>query len=512
MRLADILGLALSALWQQKVRTLLTTAGVIFGSFVLAASLSVDQGVQDTIERESRRSTELRKVDVQPQYEERESDIPAEEVQVKGRFRNARRERLRKALVKRRLTFGRRGPRVPLTRERLRLLGTIEHVETVLPEISLSGWANLVRQSHQTDVASVEPGNEAIQKRIVTGRFFNATDERSALVSELLLYELGMTDDAAIDAAVGKSLRLEFQAVRYGAGLGLYLTKPGRDNITRVENSALEKIKKQLPGRLDRFDITSAEKDALRRALREAPPRVAEAYSTELTITGILRVSADEDQRTSWQLTHADVVLPMGTAEDLFFRAPAQGERGVDRVTLLVDREENVKQVLEQVRKRELNAYAATEFIDRQRLMYLMLFGAMSCVAGVALLVAALGIANTMLMSVLERTREVGIMKAVGAGNAHVQLIFLVEGALIGLAGGGLGLLLAWVASIPGDRWVRSLVQRDMKIELKEALFVFPPWLILAVMGFALLITTLAAVYPARRAAKVNPVTALRHE
>jgi putative ABC transport system permease protein len=208
----------------------------------------------------------------------------------------------------------------------------------------------------------------------------------------------------------------------------------------------------------------------------------------------------------------ASGVRPPRTAEALFFRAPAHVERGVERAILVVDREENVKGVLHQVRQQELTAFAATEYIDREGLMYLLIFGAMTCVAGVALLVAALGIANTMLMSVLERAREVGIMKAVGAGNTDVQLIFLVEGALIGLVGGSLGLLLGWAASLPGDRWVRSLVERDMQVKLKEALFVFPPWLILAVLAFTVLVTTLAAVYPARRAAKVNPVTALRHE
>src|SRR5207248_5009508 len=177
-----------------------------------------------------------------------------------------------------------------------------------------------------------------------------------------------------------------------------------------------------------------------------------------------------------------------------------------------VDREQNVKEVKQRVQELELNGFDALEYIERERLMYLLIFGAMTCIAAVALLVAALGIANTMLMSVLERTREVGIMKAVGAGNRHVQAIFLLEGAMIGLFGGGVGLLLGWAASFPGDAWVRGMVTRDLKIELKEAIFVFPPWLVLAVLLFALLVTTLAAVYPARRAAKVNPVSALRHE
>jgi putative ABC transport system permease protein len=88
----------------------------------------------------------------------------------------------------------------------------------------------------------------------------------------------------------------------------------------------------------------------------------------------------------------------------------------------------------------------------------------------------------------------------------------LVEGAIIVLVGGGLGLLLGWAASLPGDRWVRSTGQRGTQVELKETLFVFPLWLILAVVSFTVLVRTLAAVYPARRTARVNPVTALRHE
>jgi putative ABC transport system permease protein len=209
----------------------------------------------------------------------------------------------------------------------------------------------------------------------------------------------------------------------------------------------------------------------------------------------------------------ADVLLPLNTATDFAFNIPGPGERGLDYTVVTVDREEHVKEVSERI-KSELGLGNRTfrEFIERQRLMYLLIFGAMTIVAAVALLVAALGIANTMLMSVLERTREIGVMKAVGAGGGQLVCLYLVEGALIGLVGGGLGLLLGWAASFPGDAWVRGMVARDLKIELKESLFVFPPSLVLLVLGFAVLVTTLAAVYPARRAAAVDPVAALRHE
>jgi hypothetical protein len=99
-----------------------------------------------------------------------------------------------------------------------------------------------------------------------------------------------------------------------------------------------------------------------------------------------------------------------------------------------------------------------------------------------------------------------------GARDRHVQLLFLVEGTLVGLTGGALGLLLSWLASFPADRVARSLAERQVHTRLTESLFVFPPWLAVGVPLFVGALTMLAAAYPARRAARVNPITALRHE
>ena len=229
---------------------------------------------------------------------------------------------------------------------------------------------------------------------------------------------------------------------------------------------------------------------------------------------GVIRdMTKEESEKPSdYFRAEADVIMPYQTAMDLSFKTPGQPDGGVNSVLVLVDQEKNVKEVAEQVKKLGIEARAAIEFIDRERFIYLLIFGGMTCVAGVALLVSALGIANTMLMSVLERTREIGIMKAVGADNRTLQLIFLIEGGFIGSLGAGLGLLLAWSASFPADAWVRSMVLRDINLNLKGSIFVFPGWIALTVLIFTVLVTTIAALYPARHASRIDPVKALRHE
>ena len=124
--------------------------------------------------------------------------------------------------------------------------------------------------------------------------------------------------------------------------------------------------------------------------------------------------------------------------------------------------------------------------------------------------VSSLGIVNTMVMSILERTREIGIMKAIGGSDRDVRGIFLVEAATIGLIGGVAGIVLGW--------GVGRLINIGANIYIERQggtagdLFSLPWWLILGAMAFALVVSLVAGSYPARRAARLDPIQALRHE
>lgn len=151
-------------------------------------------------------------------------------------------------------------------------------------------------------------------------------------------------------------------------------------------------------------------------------------------------------------------------------------------------------------------------------------------IAAISLIVAGIGIANVMYISVMERTRIIGVFKALGAKNRTIMALFLVEALLIGLIGGslgfGVGVAMAYSASgllqgytaaqSPGGqaRWSfpgrQPLARPGPQTVTIEP--VFTPWLILLALGFAVLVSLLAGFYPARKAAKLDPATALRYE
>jgi putative ABC transport system permease protein len=516
----DLVRLALSALYQQKVRTALTTLGVVIGTFVLILSLSIGQGVQRLAMNEFRRHDQLRTILVWPAYRPQEEDVPPQELDIQGDMSDAKRERLRQAVVRRWRGRVRRDTSHGLTEERLRQLREIEHVEAVVPFLHRQGKALFGGHTQEVSTLAVDAGDDRCRDRIVAGGNLPASGGPYALVNEYVLYRWGVADDAAVEAVLGRKLRLEYHSPRPAPNTLLFLLGAGgRPELSPDEERVLDKVLRQLPDALDKMALSAGEKAVLRQLLKgparpaptaAGPPAVAE----ELTVVGVLRDATKEEQRTLWgyTLADADVMVPQRLGEELYGRVPSQREYGFHQARVRVDSEEHVQAVQGRVTALGLEAYSLVEVVDQVRFNVLLISFATAFVAVVALVVAGLGITNTMLMSVLERTHEIGVMKAVGARDRHVQLMFLVEGALVGLTGGCVGLLLSWLASFPADRVARALAEKQVHTRLTESLFVFPPWLTVGVPLFVGALTMLAAFYPARRAARVNPITALRHE
>jgi len=135
----------------------------------------------------------------------------------------------------------------------------------------------------------------------------------------------------------------------------------------------------------------------------------------------------------------------------------------------------------------------------------------LASVGALALLVASIGIANTMIMAVYERTREIGILKAVGAAPGQIRALFVVEASLIGMLGGVVGTVLGWLLG-KGLNVLILEILRWQEVPVQGTFFVVSWWLVLAALAFATLVGLLAGLYPAARAARLPPLDALRYE
>jgi putative ABC transport system permease protein len=127
----------------------------------------------------------------------------------------------------------------------------------------------------------------------------------------------------------------------------------------------------------------------------------------------------------------------------------------------------------------------------------------------IALAVASLGIVNTLIMAIYERTREIGVMKALGASKGTIRRLFVVEAGSIGFWGGLLGVIFAWIAGQVINLVSHLTFLRDYRDFNISA---FPLWLVLAVVALSTGIALLAGLLPANRAANLDPIEALRYE
>jgi putative ABC transport system permease protein len=520
MRFADVFWMAISATRQQPGRTALSLIGVVVGTLMLVFSLAAQRGIEEAVLRVFSASDEMRRIEVWPDNLPPESEIPPQEVEVVGEMSDEKRTRIRKALIEKWKQEHARNDG-GITRERLRELASMRHVVKVIPDIQEPCWAILGTQEQRSSFMGAPADHDILPERITAGQMFARDDDTGVLVHEFLAYSWGAASDDDLQRLMGQTVRLELR-YREEAVANILAFRSGRElELPTDEIRALNNALDRLPGVIDVLPLQDDEKAVLKKLLTsgessvsQQPPRIV---SAEYTIRGIFRSATEEEEQSGFRLTRfndgAPLIMPIRTATDLYFQLLGNDQSFLYRATIVVDDEKNLKQVSDQLRQQGYGEYSLIRLVEHIQKYVDIITWIFAAVAGIALFVAAIGITNTMIMSVVERTHEIGVMKSVGARDRHVLLTFLVEGALVGVLGAVLAIVVSWGMSFVIDYAIRWILEHEIRRSFDgEYVLSFTWWMYAAVLAFATLVTMLAALVPARRAARISPVAALRHE
>jgi putative ABC transport system permease protein len=470
MKLPDLTELALRNLRESLLRNSLTTIGISVGVASLVAMLSLGIGLQQLASRRLMKSglfdtvvvTSRRDLRNFGREEERSGPAPAE-----SRILDE-----------------------PTRQEIERL----PNVSEAYPDIRFITELRYEDKPHLTMVAALPPSaksNDAFET--VQGQFFSSDVAPEAILQKAFAEEL-----------LGKT------------------PKRGLDE-TKVADLAAPLLGKELTMRYAQRETakTTPPVDAKDKNIAPGEQTVSSAaYSVvsreqKLKIVGV----ADLDPESIRGPTRARVFLPLQLAESLHVMQPtdlreisraASDQPVYSSISVRVKNPSQVQTVEDSIKKMGFNTFSILDASKSIQQFFKVLDVFLGIFGSLALAVAFIGIVNTLVMAILERRREIGIMKAIGASDGDIQKLFFAEAGAMGLLGGIVGVALGWT--------IGQVINLGTNVYLKsqsfpaEHFWSVPWWLVAFALVFSFFVSLAAGLYPARRAARLDPVQALRYE
>ena len=240
-----------------------------------------------------------------------------------------------------------------------------------------------------------------------------------------------------------------------------------------------------------------------------------QSHELKLRIVGVTDLDPDSMRGP----VRARVLLPLKLLESLHVMQPTTMRDTTQAtsktptystVSVRVKNPGKIQLVEDAIKKMGFNTFSILDATRSVRRFFTVLDLFLGIFGSLALAVASIGIVNTLVMAILERRREIGIMKAIGASEYDVKKLFFAEAGVMGLLGGALGVALGWtigrVINLGTNVYLRS---QDLA---PEQIWFVPWWLVGSAIAFAIIVSLLSGLYPAARAARLDPVQALRYE
>lgn len=475
MRWSDLLRMSISSLRRRKLRTFLTVLGVVIGTASIVVMISLGLGLQQSM------------------YEEVEQNGGTTSLTVTGKQGDGM------SFV----SYGiyDSGSEEPsdkyITDEVIEQLRSLEHVKSANPVLNVSALALKGKYIGYLDIYGMTP--EELESRNI----------------ELLPGgRLPEPDSTELELVFGNMVVTNF-----------YEEASGRGYWDTGEMPDIDLAKDQLFLILDQDGYYASQNNSGMGMTEEgglgseggtsSPARAPKKYVVHAS--GVVAGSVEEYNANSYYVFCDIDTLKSCLQKEFRGRAiPGQPTTKSGKpykqfvyssASVQADDMENVEDLSNVIRSMGYDVSTNIEYINSMKSQFAMVQAVLGGIGAVSLLVAAIGIANTMMMSIYERTKEIGVMKVIGCSLKNIRQMFLLEAAFIGFVGGIAGNILSLILS-----GVINLVLSGESMGVSGSLSYIPVWLILASLGFAVLVGMAAGYFPAVRAMKLSPLAAIRNE
>jgi putative ABC transport system permease protein len=468
MRISDYIEQSFANLWKKKLRTFLTTFGVVIGIGALVSMISFGKGVQKNVTNQFKEMELFNYISVSASSSLRENHSdPDEQPSAEDEYLAPH-------------STGGSNERI-IDDTFIQKVTQLKGVESAFPEIRFPAMIKFKEKEEFTFI-QVLPAYicQSSLAKLRAGKPYQSDDVNSLIISDSMLRRMRIKNP---QDAIGQQIKISTLVLDLG-----FL------NLANIA-SALIGVKDPNVTTSDRLPFSSR--------------------NYTFTIVGVMERMGFGGAMP----LRSDIFIPPGPSQRMqklsiasiwdFFQSPGQ-IKGYSSVSVRVSSAKYIEPVKKQIQDWGFKTFALLDQLEEMKKVFIFMDMFLFAVGMIAIVVASLGIINTMVMSIMERYKEIGVMKAVGASNMDVKKIFFFESGVIGFLGGLFGLILGWLVSMVINQVVNYFLSRQGVPYVNY--FNFTWWICLGAIVFSILISLAAGIYPTVRAARVDPVVALRHD